>query len=154
MSRKRWRFRLYAGAALAAGLLLRLWFVLHLPRVAGDSLIYGAIARNWIQHGVYGFGQTTMTGTIVARPTLIRLPGYPLFLVACFRLFGMENYRAVMGMQVIVDLATCWLASALSGRLFGGRAALIVLWLAAFVRSPQTTLPPLSPKLWCSPRSP
>ena len=37
-------------------------------------------------------------------PTLIRLPGYPLFLAACFRLFGMENYRAVLHVQVAVDL--------------------------------------------------
>ena len=132
MNRKRARFRLCAGAALVAGLLLRLWFVRHLPMVAGDRLIYGDIAKNWLQAGVYGFGhQTTSAGLSVVRPTLIRLPGYPMFLAACFRLFGMENYRAVMFVQVAADLLTCWLASALAGRLFGSRAALAVLWLAA-----------------------
>ena len=132
MNRKRARFQLCVGAALVAGLLLRLWFVRQLPMVAGDPLIYGAIARNWLQAGVYGFGhQTTSAGLSVVRPTLIRLPGYPMFLAVCFRLFGVENYRAVMFVQVAADLLTCWLASALAGRLFGSRAALAVLWLAA-----------------------
>jgi 4-amino-4-deoxy-L-arabinose transferase-like glycosyltransferase len=132
MNRKRGRFRLYAGAALVAGLLLRLWFVAHLSRVAGDSLVYGELARNWLQSGIYGFGhQTTSAGATVVRPTLIRLPGYPMFLAGCFRIFGVENYRAVLYVQVAADLLTCWLASALAGRLFGHRAALVVLWLAA-----------------------
>ena len=43
----------------------------------------------------------------------------------------MEHYRAVLYVQVAADLLTCWLASALAGRLFGSRAALVVLWLAA-----------------------
>jgi hypothetical protein len=132
MNRKRWQFWLCAGAALVAGLLLRLWFIRHLALVQGDSLVYGGIAKNWLQTGVYGFGhQTTAAGLIVVRPTLIRLPGYPLFLAACFRLFGMENYRAVMYVQAAADLVTCWLAGALAGRLFGHRAALATLWLAA-----------------------
>jgi hypothetical protein len=132
MIRDRRRFWLWAGAALAAGLLLRLWFVDHMARVAGDSLIYGDIARNWLQHGVYGFTEKGLApGSIEIRPTLIRLPGYPLFLATCFRVFGVGNYRAVMGVQVVADLVTCWLASALAGRLFGSRAALAVLWLAA-----------------------
>jgi hypothetical protein len=122
----------WPGAALAAGLALRLWFIFHLATVQGDSLIYGAIAKNWLQHGVYGFGQMDVSpGVAVVRPTLIRLPGYPLFLAVCFRLFGMENYRAVLYAQAAADLLICWLAGALAGRLFGRRAALVVLWLAA-----------------------
>jgi hypothetical protein len=58
MNRERRHFWLLAGAALAAGLLLRLWFVRHMPMVAGDSLIYAGIARNWLQHGVYGFTES------------------------------------------------------------------------------------------------
>jgi len=132
MNRERSGEWLWPGAALAAGLLLRLWFIRHLPTVEGDSLIYGAIAKNWLQHGVYGFGHVDVSpGVTAVRPTLIRLPGYPLFLAACFRVFGMENYRAVMYVQAAADLLTCWLASALAGRIFGRRAGLIVLWLAA-----------------------
>jgi len=131
MNREQLRFWLWAGAALLAGLLLRLWFVAHMPIVAGDSLYYGNIAKTWLQHGIYGVTEGGPSpGSIVVRPTLSRLPGYPLFLAACFRLFGMEDYRAALNVQVAVDLVTCWLASLLAGRLFGRRARLSVLWLA------------------------
>src|SRR5580698_7579509 len=92
-----------------------------------DSLIYGDIAKTWMQTGVYGFGQ----GGGGALPTLIRLPGYPMFLAASFRLFGMEHYTAVMYAQSLIDLVTCLLVGALAGRLFGHRAGLAALWLAA-----------------------
>jgi len=132
MNRERVRFWLWAAAAMLAGLLLRLWFVAHLGRVTGDSLFYGEIAKTWLQHGVYGVANAGPTpGSIVVRPTLARLPGYPFFLAVCFRLFGMENYRAVLHVQIAVDLVTCCLVSALAGRLFGRRARLIVLWIAA-----------------------
>jgi len=132
MNAERRRFLSGACAALAAGLLLRLWFVHYLALVTGDSLLYGDIAKNWLGHGVYGFTEAGRApGSIMIRPTLIRLPGYPLFLALCFRLFGMERYGAVMVVQTAIDLATCCLVSALAGRLFGRRAALAVLWLAA-----------------------
>ncbi len=114
---------LLVAATLGAGFLLRLYFIARHSLVAGDSLVYGGIAKNLIQHHIYGFsGQA---------PTLIRLPGYPLFLAACFRLFGMENFRAVLYVQLAADLVTCWLAAALAGRLFGRRAAYAALWLGA-----------------------
>jgi hypothetical protein len=132
MTSERRRFWVWAGGALLAGLLLRLWFIAHLPRVAGDSLVYGDIAKNLLLHRVYGFTeQGPRPGTVMIRPTLIRLPGYPLFLAACFRVFGMENYRAAMYVQLAADLLTCWLASALSGRLFGRRARAVVIWMGA-----------------------
>ncbi len=132
MARERLRSWLWVGAALAAGLLLRLWFVRHLAHIAGDSLVYADIARNVLRHHIYGFTEPGPTpGSTVIRSTLIRLPGYPLFLAACFRLFGIENYRAVLYVQVAADMATCLLAGALAARLFGWRAGLIVLWLAA-----------------------
>ncbi len=117
----------YAALALAAGLALRLWFVAHVARVGGDTLIYGNIARNWMQHGVYSF--TAPPGVPV--PTLIRLPGYPLFLMACFWIFSVEHYAAVMYVQCVFDLCTCLLIAALAGRLFGRRAAMAALWRSA-----------------------
>ena len=132
MNNERFRFWLWAGAALVAGLLLRLWFVAHMAKVDGDSLVYGGIARTWLQHGVYGVSEGgSLSGALMVRPTLSRLPGYPLFLATCFRLFGMANYRAVVYVQVAVNLVSCGLASALAGRLFGRQARLPVLWLAA-----------------------
>jgi len=118
---------LCAALALAAGLVLRLWFVTHAGRIDGDTLIYGNIARNWLQHGVYGFAQTPKG----IAPTLIRLPGYPFFLAACFSLFGVGNYTAVMYLQCIIDLFTCLLIAALAHRLLGPRTAMTALCLGA-----------------------
>jgi hypothetical protein len=127
--------------ALGLGLALRLVFVLHAPRIAGDTLIYGDIAKNWMHHGVYGFADSP-EGPV---PTLIRLPGYPLFLAACFRIFGDDQYTAVMLVQCAIDLGTCVLLAALARRVFGQRAGMAVLWLAAlcpftanYVASPLT----------------
>jgi len=133
----------YAALALVAGLALRLWFIARAGRVDGDTLIYGNIAKNWMQHGIYGFA-TTAKGL---QPTLIRLPGYPLFLTACFRVFGVDHYVAVMHVQGLIDLLTCVLIAALARRLFGQRAALAALWLsalcpftAAYVAAPLTEI--------------
>src|SRR5271154_2221379 len=112
--------------ALAAGAALRLWFIHAYPEVQGDPLIYGSIAKNWMLHGVYG---KTSSGALA--PTLIRLPGYPLFLILCFKLFGVENYHAVMYVQTAIDLATCLLIAAFTARIWSPRAAWWALWLAA-----------------------
>jgi 4-amino-4-deoxy-L-arabinose transferase-like glycosyltransferase len=147
MISRRLQMGLSVMAALVLGAGLRLWFIDHAADIAGDSLIYGDIAKNWLQHGVYGFAQSGN----VAMPTLIRLPGYPLFLVACFRLFGVEHYTAVMYVQCAIDLSTCLVVSALAGRLFGRRAAVAALWLAAlcpftasYVAAPLTETPSLA----------
>jgi hypothetical protein len=126
---KKW---LLLALALAAGAALRLWFIHAYPEVEGDPLIYGDIAKNWMLHGIYG-----MTSGTHIDPTLIRLPGYPLFLILCFRLFGIEHYHAVMFVQVAIDLATCLLIAALARRICGARgimndrAGWCALWLAA-----------------------
>jgi 4-amino-4-deoxy-L-arabinose transferase-like glycosyltransferase len=123
----RFRFWVWTALALIAGVMLRWWFIDHAARIAGDTLLYGDIARNLIQHGIYGF---TVAGH-APRPTMIRVPGYPLFLAACFRVFGMERYPAVLYLQVLIDMGTCVLACALARRLFGGRAGMAALWLGA-----------------------
>ena len=112
--------------ALAAGAALRLWFIHAYPEVEGDPLIYGDIAKNWMLRGVYGISVGALT-----HPTLIRLPGYPLFLILCFRLFGIEHYHAVMLAQVAIDLATCLLIAALARRIWSPRAGWWALWLSA-----------------------
>ena len=79
-----------ACAALASGLVLRIWMLNKLFEVNGDSELYGSMAKSLLRFGRYAVND--QTGALHA--TLIRLPGYPLFLAACFRLFGMENYFA------------------------------------------------------------
>ena len=113
--------------ALGLGLLLRLWFLHKDPAVTGDSQIYGAIAQNLLRHGVYGYHATVHEVV----PTLIRLPGYPLFLAACFAVFGVDHYTPVLLLQIAVDLCGCVLLAALAGRLWSRRASLWTLWLAA-----------------------
>lgn len=115
-----------AGLPLAAGAALRLWFIHAYPEIQGDPLIYGDIAKNWMLHGIYGL---TSDGAI--HPTLIRLPGYPLFLMLCFRLFGMEHYHAVMFAQTAIDLGTCLLVGAFARSVWSERAGWWALWLAA-----------------------
>jgi hypothetical protein len=112
-------------AAIAAGVLLRAIFIHYHARFAGDTLTYGDLAHNLLNHHIFGFTEDRI------RPTLIRLPGYPLFLAACFQLFGDANYVAVLWVQVLVDMATCILLGLLAARLMGRRAGLATLWLAA-----------------------
>lgn len=127
MEKERNRWQPVALAALVAGVLLRLWFLKHAPSVSGDSLVYGGIAKNWMTRGVYGFYGDGSGGI---SPTLIRLPGYPMFLAVCFKLFGLEHYNAVRYVQVAIDLVTCWLCGSVAGRLLGRRAGFAALWLA------------------------
>jgi hypothetical protein len=115
----------WGAAALVAGLLLRVFFVWIHPRFVGDTLAYGDLAHNLLAHRVFGFTED------VIRPTLIRLPGYPMFLAACFLVFGNANYLAVVWVQVGVDLAACAMLGVLAERLMGRRAGLAALWLAA-----------------------
>jgi hypothetical protein len=91
----------------------------------GDALVYGDLAHHMLKEHVYG-----LIDAGALRPTLIRLPGYPLFLAACFKVFGDANYLAVLWVQVVVDLATCLLLAATAARLAGRRAGMSVLWLA------------------------
>jgi 4-amino-4-deoxy-L-arabinose transferase-like glycosyltransferase len=121
--RKHLRF-FVLGACAALG--LRLAFVLWFPAITSDSFVYGDIAKNWLQHGIYG---VTEGATVL--PTLIRLPGYPAFLVAVFSIFGMDHYRAVLLLQTLVDIGTCFLVADMARRLFGAKAAMAAFLLAA-----------------------
>ncbi len=126
----------WAGGALAvalplaAGLILRLWMVHDLFQVNGDMLVYGSLARNLLLHGQ--FALTGGGGEMVS--TLIRLPGYPLFLALCFRLFGIDNYFAAICVQVGLDLLSCLLLAGFVRRIVAPAharcAALATLWLS------------------------
>ena len=117
----------------------------ELFQVNGDTLIYGGLAKNLLLHGRYAF--TVDSGAMV--PTLIRLPGYPLFLAVCFKLFGMENYFAVCCLEIALELLGCALLADFAGRIavaaansrlwagrpapprFAAGARMATLWLAA-----------------------
>jgi len=113
-----------AAVLLLAGALLRAGFVRWHPWIAGDSLLYGDLAQNMLLHHIYGFTELARI-----RPTLIRLPGYPLFLAACFAVFGVGNFVPVLWLQALIDLGTCCLIAGLAARLAGRRVGLWTLGL-------------------------
>src|SRR3954470_22446936 len=115
-------FLLFAAAAL----LLRLFFIFRFPGVVTDSFVYGDIAKNWLQHGIYG-----LSGPDEISPTYIRLPGYPAFLAMIFAIFGMGHYRAVLIVQLFVDIGTCLLCSDIALRLLGPKFAKMAFVLAS-----------------------
>ena len=121
----RQHLRFFLWVTLAA-LGLRLLFLFRFPAVTTDSFVYGDIAKNWLQHGIYG-----LSGPDEISPTYIRLPGYPAFLAAVFAIFGMEHYRAVLVLQVFVDIGTCFLIADIARRLVSPRAARAAFLLAA-----------------------
>ncbi len=119
------------AVALAAGLILRLYMLKDLFEVNGDSLLYGDLSKNILLHGRYAF--TGFNGQLI--PTLIRLPGFPLFLALCFKLFGMENYYSAAVVQIVLELAGCLLLAGFAARIAPPRLAPAArhatLWLAA-----------------------
>src|SRR5512143_3023184 len=108
-----------------AGLALRSLFLWKLRFIAGDSFIYGDIAKNWLQHGAYA----TSGDAGALTPTLFRLPGYPLFLVAIWSVFGVEHYTAVMVAQILLDLGTCFVVAELARETAGERATRVAFAL-------------------------
>src|SRR5262245_8686946 len=98
--------------ALAAGLCLRLFFVLKYPASSGDTVLYEQMATNWLQHHVYAmevYGQIT--------PVDLRMPGYPAFLALIYAItghVGESAHHLVMIAQVILDLLSCVLTGVLA----------------------------------------
>jgi 4-amino-4-deoxy-L-arabinose transferase-like glycosyltransferase len=120
--RKHARFFLVASLAALA---LRLFFVFRFPAVVDDSRVYADIAVNWLR-GVYGISNS---GQVM--PTFSRLPGYPAFLAAAFAIFGPNNFRAALLIQVLFDLGTCFVVADLARRMFSERASKAAFLLAA-----------------------
>jgi 4-amino-4-deoxy-L-arabinose transferase-like glycosyltransferase len=122
----RQNIRFFLGVSVAA-LALRLFFVLKFPHVTADSTLYADLAKNWLLHGVYGI----TADEHVITPSFVRLPGYPAFLALVFAVFGIDNYRAVFFLQVLVDLGTCFVVADLARRCISDRAAKAALVLTA-----------------------
>jgi hypothetical protein len=115
--------------ALLCGLALRLYFIAHFPFYSGDTKFYEELARNWLDHGVYGL---FVNGQLM--PVDQRMPGYPAFLALIYSTFGHSGI-AVMLAQAAFDLVTCILAALIVSRIAPAAkkslAATIALWLAA-----------------------
>ncbi len=121
------RHRRWFAATTVAAVLLRLFFVLKMPVIAGDTLIYGDIAKCLINNHMFGIEKVNGW-----QPTLIRLPGYPLFLAFTFLIAGVDRYIGAMLFQLVFDVLTCFLVADIARRAIGERAARTAFGLAAF----------------------
>ena len=92
----------YAGILLIA-LGFRLFVGLRLANdEPDDGRVYSQIARNVLEQHVFSHATQAPYD-----PSIIRLPGYPLFLVAIYAVFGHGNNTAVRVIQAVIDTATC-----------------------------------------------
>src|SRR5438552_8468025 len=77
--------------------------------VPDDGKTYAQIARNVLEQHVYSHETEAPYD-----PSLIRVPGYPLFLATIYSVFGHTNNSAVRIVQALIDTGTCalvaWLA--------------------------------------------
>lgn len=71
-----------------------------------DGKVYAQIARNVLEQHVYSDATEPPY-----QPTLIRLPGYPLFLAGIYSVFGHSENTAVRVVQALLDTASCALIS-------------------------------------------
>ena len=99
----------FLGLLIVAGI-FRVAVAHHWPNDApDDSKTYARIARNLLEQHSFSDAEAPPY-----EPTLIRLPGYPLFLAAIYKVFGHANNGAVRIAQALIDTATCGLIALLA----------------------------------------
>ncbi|MDA8586925.1 glycosyltransferase family 39 protein [Rhodobacteraceae bacterium] len=109
--------------ALLTGLALRCLWVALVPMVLmSDPAAYDAMARNLLNHGVYGFepdvpNATWPPGTSALYALIYALPG--------------PDILATKTVNVLLSTLNIWLAWGVARRLFGARAALFTAWAMA-----------------------
>jgi hypothetical protein len=74
-----------------------------------DGRTYAQIARNVLEQHVYSHETEAPYD-----PSLIRLPGYPLFLASIYSFFGHTSNGAVRIIQALIDTGTCALVALLA----------------------------------------
>lgn len=74
-----------------------------------DGKVYAQIARNILEQHVYSHATEPPYD-----PSLIRLPGYPLFLAGIYAVFGHGDNTAVRIAQALIDTASCGLIALLA----------------------------------------
>src|SRR5712692_4497806 len=114
MKNEKWKMRngkwlVFLGLLIVAGI-FRIAVAHHWPNDApDDSKTYARIARNVLEQHSYSEAEAPPY-----EPTLIRLPGYPLFLAVIYKVFGHGNNGAVRIVQALIDTATCGLIALLA----------------------------------------
>ena len=105
--RKKW---VVALALLAAAACFRIAVAHWLPNdTPDDGRTYAQIARNVLERHVYSHATEAPYD-----PSLIRLPGYPIFLAAIYSVIGHTNNGGVRIVQALIDTGTCALVALLA----------------------------------------
>lgn len=130
MSHRKRLWLVYALVLLVA-LGFRLFIALRLPNdEPDDGRVYAQIAINVLEQHV--FSHENQPPYV---PSIIRLPGYPLFLAGVYKVFGHGNNTAVRVVQAGLDTLTCVLIALVAFQWVDEerkhRAALIAFVLAA-----------------------
>ncbi len=74
-----------------------------------DGRAYAQMAQNLLEQHVFSRAEKPPYD-----PTLIRLPGYPIFLAGIYSVFGHDNNTAVRIINALVDTASCTLVALLA----------------------------------------
>lgn len=111
-------FLVVAAIALA----VNIWTALHLTEAPpeGDAKIYSRMAINILENGVVSTEEQPDENQQF-KPSIIRLPGYPLFLAAIYYVAGNENYAAVRAVQGILHFDAAILGALLAMNWAGGK---------------------------------
>jgi len=131
MSYNKRLWSVYALLLLVA-LGFRLFIALRLPNdEPGDARVYSQLAINVLEQHVYSHDSQAPFA-----PSIIRLPGYPLFLAGVYEVFGHGNNKAVRVAQAVMDTLTCVLMALIAFQWAVNperkhRAAIIAFGLAA-----------------------
>jgi predicted acyltransferase len=75
----------------------------------GDGIVYARLARNLLEQGVFSAEEEAPF-----TPTLVRTPGYPLFVAGVYSVFGHANNTAVRIVQAILDTVMCVIIAAIA----------------------------------------
>jgi hypothetical protein len=142
--RKRFRRRRLVLTAVALATAVLALFVdettaLHLKDgpLEGDAKVYSRIADNVIDQGVFS-AEDQPDQDHQFPPTIIRLPGYPLFLAAIYSIAGTDSYSTVQTVQGALHFGSALLAAMLAFSWAGSSrkrrrgAAFFAFVLAAF----------------------
>jgi hypothetical protein len=112
------RVILVVAAVLRLGMFAAVWRA-PARAMTPDSAGYLQLAANLADEGAFAQDD---------RPEIFRTPGYPLFLLPGVP-FGDAGLRAVLGVQMLIDVLLVYLAYMLAAMLWGRRVG---LWAAGF----------------------
>jgi hypothetical protein len=104
------RLCLISAAIVLAAAGMRLFIALRWPNdQSDDGRGYALLAKNVLDHHAYSIDPEPPVSA-----TYVRVPGYPLFLAAVYKVFGPGNNGAVRAIQVVASAATCLIVALLA----------------------------------------